>query len=177
MTRLPVLVYGTLRPEDGSNYFSFIAEFKHTITRANLHGYAMYAHGGGHGFPYILPGNPDDVVVCDLVEFDTDDYKAAMRGMDGLEGTYGPVGDPRNHYDRRIVVVHTEGGRLRMAYVYVASDRSAEQIIRTMNKVEHGDWIKLASENPYVPVDVLPYVITADDEHGAYVSAFGPVEQ
>lgn len=155
---LPVLVYGTLRPGD-ANYDYFIKEYRHTVRTVLLSGFALY---GGDAFPYIVP-DETGIVVCDLIDFHTEDYDEALRGLDFLEG-YRGVGDSGNHYDRTEVTVNIPGQGDVQAYVYVASVRTARRVVGFLPRVEHGDWLRWDAENNRAPVTYKTVTKAADDD-------------
>lgn len=107
--RLPICVYGTLRPGHGN---AAIWEGRATARHDGetiLLGYALVTCG----FPYALKADAAQSVAC-LIVPDPDEYDAVLARMDQLEG-FRP-GKP-SHYDRVKVVVLTPDGPTR-AWLY-----------------------------------------------------------
>jgi gamma-glutamylcyclotransferase (GGCT)/AIG2-like uncharacterized protein YtfP len=171
---LDALVYGTLRPGD-VNYDYFIRPYDHTLERVTLNGYRMY---GGGGFPYILPGEATDFVVCDLVRFtNPDEFEDALRGLDFLEGYRAP-GSNKNHYDRTLVTVKADEGEIE-ASVYVGAPNMVQSILKNCTYVPHGDWLRFDVEvngvkHIIVPEDTkVDYILDEEDEEmGKWLEAY-----
>lgn len=135
MTRYPVLVYGTLRP-GGSNYGYFLAGSTISESTVTLEGFRML---GGMGFPYVIAGMETEKIVGTLCEIDAEDYEDVVSQLDMLEGYLGH-GDDRNHYDRILVDVDSEGETVK-AWMYIASQHTKGYYLEDLPIVESGDWL------------------------------------
>jgi periplasmic divalent cation tolerance protein len=131
MQRLPVFVYGTLRP--GSwNHDRWLAPWLAAPCRpASLRGHALHHHDG---LPYLVPDTSvrDDVVVGDVADVDPDRYDDAMAALDELEGV--DIG----HLVR--VEVELVGGE--PAWAYVAGPLVADALGPDTHVVR-GDWLSV----------------------------------
>src|SRR5438094_10472984 len=93
--RLPVFVYGTLRPGQG-NYSRLLAGRIAAPVPATLPGHALY--GRALSFPYVVPA-PGHTVVGDLVTPLADLYDGVLDDLDWLEG-YRAGQPDASHYVR-----------------------------------------------------------------------------
>ena len=119
--RLPIAVYGTLRPGCGNDrLWHGLAEARYDGD-VELRGFMLVSNGG---FPYLL-ADDGSVTVGALIEPAADEYEYVLRRMDGLEG-YHP-GSRHNHYERVHVVVHTPEGPV-LAWTYVPATALAEAV-------------------------------------------------
>lgn len=106
--RIPIFVYGTMRPEQGNTWpWDGRGEALHDGA-ATVRGYALVAHEYGY-FPYAVR-EPGAVTVGALVVPYREDYDAVLADMDHLEGY------PR-HYDRVLCLVTTPDGE-EAAWIY-----------------------------------------------------------
>ena len=131
--RLPVFVYGTLRPGWGNaRLWAGCAEAHHDGT-ATVLGYHLTTNGG---FPYLV-WDDASTTVGTLIEPADEDYDEVLARLDALEG-YRPWGR-HNHYERVHVVVHTPDGPW-LAWTYVPSHcgGSAERA-RALRPVQRDD--------------------------------------
>jgi gamma-glutamylcyclotransferase (GGCT)/AIG2-like uncharacterized protein YtfP len=126
--RLPIAVYGTLRPGHGNSILwrgmaeaSFDGE-------AYVMGYRLI----GHGFPYAIPAASSQSLVT-LITPHEDTYDQVLAEMDRLEG----VG--HGFYDRLQVTVVTPDGPVG-AWMYVPSNkRGSGEEVRVNAEGRH-DW-------------------------------------
>jgi gamma-glutamylcyclotransferase (GGCT)/AIG2-like uncharacterized protein YtfP len=132
--RLPVFVYGTLRPGQG-NYSRLLAGRIATPVRATLPGHALY--GRTLPFPYVVPA-PGHTVVGDLVTPLADLYDEVLDDLDWLEGYRAGPSDA-SHYVRTRVAVESPAGT-ETAWVYLAGTMAARRL-RLYDLVDDGDWL------------------------------------
>lgn len=118
MNRLPIFVYGTLRPGHGN------ARLWRGVAGAEFDGscyvvgYALVSNGG---FPYMVPAAAAQTTGA-LITPAVDQYDHVLARMDALEG-YRP-GSPHNHYERITVSVVVPGRqRIISAFTYVPDGR------------------------------------------------------
>src|SRR5262245_15031900 len=110
--RLPIFVYGTLRPRcHNARLYDGLATPTHDGT-CWVEGYALV----GGGFPYAVLSAGAESVGC-LVWPDADAYDRVRDRLDMLEG-YRPEEPERSHYHRTVVTVHT-AIRAYEAWIYV----------------------------------------------------------
>ena len=130
MAHLPVFVYGTLRP-GGWNHERWLAPLLAGPCRpAQVAGLALHHYAG---LPYVVPAEPDRLVLGDVAPVVHDGYDAALARLDGLEDTGS------DHY-RRVPAVTVDGEQV---WVWIAGHRvTAELGASTL--VDHGDWLRVA---------------------------------
>ncbi|MFI9202396.1 gamma-glutamylcyclotransferase family protein [Streptomyces sp. NPDC053048] len=131
--RLPVFVYGTLRP-GRRNHDRFLAGRTVAETPARLRGAVLYE---GPGFPYAV-ADPAGEVRGELITVAAGAYDAVLAALDVLED-HRP-GDPRNVYERVMREVSVEDGGTVRAWVYLASDAVARRLRAVGTPVPGGDW-------------------------------------
>lgn len=137
--RLPVFVYGTLRP-GGWNHEQWLAPLLAGPCRpASVDGMALHHHAG---LPALTPSaDGGSSVVGDLADLRVDGYDEALAVLDFLEDT------ATDHY-RRVqvsVAVPVDGGGaggFESAWVWVAGTRLAAEL-GPASLVEHGDWLRV----------------------------------
>lgn len=110
--RLPIFVYGTLRPGHGNaRMWEGHGDGLHDGA-ATVLGYRLTSNGG---FPYLVADDGSVTAGC-LVEPEPAEYEHVLARMDALEG-YAQH-SRHNHYERVHVVVHTPEGPV-LAWVYI----------------------------------------------------------
>lgn len=125
--RLPLFVYGTLRP--GGSAFGRVALFVKAIARAVLAGADLYDLGA---YPMALPG--DGAVVGELLTLHDETYVYALHRLDRYEGY-----DARRDgglYLRRRVMVTTAAGLVAAWTYFGTSDAAANG-----RRIPGGDWL------------------------------------
>jgi gamma-glutamylcyclotransferase (GGCT)/AIG2-like uncharacterized protein YtfP len=127
--RLPVFVYGTLRPGQ-KNYTTFLAGRTLRETPAVIKGRLFYVEDGG--YPYLLPGG--GTVRGDLIELRSETYQDTLRALDELE-EYDPCNEAPSVYLRRRARVTAEDGRETVAWVYYWNRREYAG-----KRIEDGDF-------------------------------------
>lgn len=133
--RLPVFVYGTLRPCEGNHGWALAGKTVAEVP-ATVAGLALY---DGPGFPYaISTGNPEDQVHGDLITIRDDLYDEVLARLDGLEG-YRPGG--RGLYDR-IAVTAVSGTDAVQAWTYVVPPRRLPTVLARHARIRSGDWLR-----------------------------------
>lgn len=143
LVQYPVFVYGTLRP-GFHNYEAFLAgRTVHIDYNVKVPGFIMLA-GPSSPFPFVVPGNPENVVTGDLVYVAPGMYDNVLMELDYLEG-YIP-GDEDNLYDRKLIQFDADGVA-RVAYIYLAAASQAEYLLNTRPLLVSGDWNNRLSLN------------------------------
>lgn len=110
--RLPVFVYGTLRPGE-ENYPTHLNGRTEQILPATIRGRLFYVADGG--YPYLEPG--EGIVRGELVYLDPDRYEQTLRRLDELE-EYDPGDEEHSVYLRRRAEVTLSGGTTVAAWTY-----------------------------------------------------------
>ncbi|MCC3768757.1 gamma-glutamylcyclotransferase [Streptomyces sp. UNOC14_S4] len=129
--RLPVFVYGTLRPGQG-NHERFLRGRTVAEEAARLRGAVLYE---GPGYPYAV-ADPEGEIRGELVTPAPAAHDAVLASLDALEG-YAPD-DPSSHYVRVTRPVSSERGVTVRAWVYLASPEVADRLRRRGTRI-HGD--------------------------------------
>lgn len=123
--RLPVFVYGTLRPGWGNALLWDGRAAPHHDGDAVVLGYRLTSSGG---FPYLV-ADDGSATAGTLIEPEPADYEHVLARMDALEGY--EQGSRHNHYERVHVVVHTPEGPV-LAWVYVPSAHGTADHARSL---------------------------------------------
>lgn len=110
--RLPVFVYGTLRPGE-KNYSRFLAGRTADEVTATAAGELFFVAAGG--YPYVVPG--PGRVKGKLVHLDPSRYEQTLREIDTLE-EYDPGDEAHSLYLRRSTTVTLTGGGRTAAWIY-----------------------------------------------------------
>lgn len=110
--RLPVFVYGTLRPGE-KNYPRYLAGRTVCEVAATAEGQLYFVADGG--YPYVQPGGFR--VAGELVYLDPSRYEETLRGLDALE-EYDPDDEAHSVYLRRRTVVTLANGNRSPAWIY-----------------------------------------------------------
>ncbi|MGK5629436.1 gamma-glutamylcyclotransferase family protein [Streptomyces sp. URMC 123] len=133
--RLPVFVYGTLRPGHG-NHRRFLLGRTEAEEPAVLRGAVLYE---GPGYPYAVAA-PEGEIRGELITPPRDPaaYDALLAELDALE-EYVP-GAPDNLYERVARAVRLADGRTAGAWVYLAGERVARRLRGRGAVVPGGDW-------------------------------------
>ncbi len=126
--RLPVFVYGTLRP--GGAAFGRIALFVKKIERAILEGADLYDLGT---YPMALPGNGS--MIGELLTLHSETYAYALHRLDRYEG-YDATRDDGLYLRRRVTVIAAEG-RAVAAWTYLGTPAAFADSPR----IPGGDWL------------------------------------
>jgi len=123
--RLPVFVYGTLRPDfvnahiwEGRGYAKYDG-------KSRIDNHKLVSNGG---FPYCIPHEGSTTYGC-LIVPSVDQYDYVLASMDSLEGV--PV-----HYTRETVAVTCPDGII-MAWVYIPANPSR---VEGLSDVYLNDW-------------------------------------
>ncbi|RLU81589.1 hypothetical protein CTZ27_32400 [Streptomyces griseocarneus] len=131
--RLPVFVYGTLRPGQG-NHERFLLGRTAAEEPARLRGAVLYE---GPGYPYAV-ADPEGEIHGDLITPAPAAYDAVLASLDALEG-YAP-GAPSSHYVRVTRPVSLERGGTVRAWVYLASPEVANHLRRRGTRFPGRRW-------------------------------------
>ncbi len=110
--RLPVFVYGTLRPGE-KNYPRYLGGRTSRERRGSVEGRLYFVAEGG--YPYLLP--EPGRVVGELVELQPEGYAATLAALDRLE-EYDPRDEAGSVYLRRKTWVTFADGAVERAWVY-----------------------------------------------------------
>ncbi|WP_208605899.1 gamma-glutamylcyclotransferase family protein [Streptomyces albus] len=131
--RLPVFVYGTLRP-GGRHHTRLLRGRTDHEEPARLPGAALYE---GPGFPYAVE-EPGGEVHGHLIAPRAAEYGELLAALDALEG-YTP-GEPATFYERRARDVLRADGRAVRAWVYFAAEPVARELRAHGTRVPDGRW-------------------------------------
>ncbi|WP_448319479.1 gamma-glutamylcyclotransferase family protein [Streptomyces sp. CO7] len=144
--RLPVFVYGTLRP-GGFYHPSYLLGRTTAEEPATLRGVVLHE---GPGYPYALEEDGAEagaraadmepgVVHGELMTLAEDGYERVLEALDQLE-EYRP-GDPSSLYLRAVrEVTRTRDGARVLAWVYLAAPRLAARLRAEGRVIAGGDW-------------------------------------
>ncbi|MBT2387210.1 gamma-glutamylcyclotransferase family protein [Streptomyces sp. ISL-11] len=131
--RLPVFVYGTLRPGQ-RNYGALLRGRTVGEEPARMRGAVLYE---GPGYPYAVPDRTGEI--CgDLVFLAADRHDAVLASLDGLEGT--APGVATRHYMRVERPVLLADGRATRAWVYLAGEEMARRLRAVGTPIPGGSW-------------------------------------
>ncbi|MFC4472108.1 gamma-glutamylcyclotransferase family protein [Streptomyces xiangluensis] len=133
MSRLPIFVYGTLRPGE-PNHEPFLLGRTVSEVPGRLKGAVLYE---GPGYPYALE-EAGGVVCGELITPVSEEYGQLLLALDRLED-YAP-GDPRNLYERVARDVVLGDGTTVQAWVYLAAPAVAARLRVRGKLIEGGDW-------------------------------------
>ncbi|MBQ0984810.1 gamma-glutamylcyclotransferase [Streptomyces sp. F63] len=131
--RLPVFVYGTLRPGE-RHYARLLRGRTEREEPARLPGAALYE---GPGFPYAVEERGGEVR-GHLITPRATDYDELLARLDELEG-YAP-GEPATFYERCARDVLRADGRALRAWAYFAAEPVARGLRTTGTRVPGGRW-------------------------------------
>jgi gamma-glutamylcyclotransferase (GGCT)/AIG2-like uncharacterized protein YtfP len=112
LPRLPLFVYGTLRPGE-KNYPAYLAGRTRREVAATVAGALFFATEGG--YPCLLAG--EGRVCGELMDLRHECYEAALQELDALE-EYEPSDEAGSVYLRRRARVLLETGEEAEAWVY-----------------------------------------------------------
>lgn len=129
---IPVLTYGSLRP--GCHNYVILEGATLLETTVTVNGFDMYA---ASGYPYVMDGEGSVEATLNFIH--PDFYAEVMEDLDTLEG-YHAEGSLMNHYDRILVNVHAYDMDIE-AYMYVARNPRVMKRVKTLEKVEDGNWL------------------------------------
>jgi len=110
--KLPVFVYGTLRPGE-KNYPYYLAGRTRKELAATAEGRLYFVADGG--YPYVEPG--PGMVTGDLIHLDPQHYDQTLRAIDALE-EYDPADELHSVYLRRRTTVILADGGCTAAWIY-----------------------------------------------------------
>ncbi len=135
MTRAPsadavraFFVYGTLMRGEANHQVA--ARHGLASVRAGRVRGALFDTGGG--YPAMRPAADDSWVMGEVLV--PQDFDAALRAMDELEG-YAGEGADGNLYERRLIEVDLEGGERCVAWTYVYA-----QDLPPQARIASGSW-------------------------------------
>ncbi|MGW1075102.1 gamma-glutamylcyclotransferase family protein [Streptomyces sp. NPDC002537] len=131
--RLPVFVYGTLRPGHG-NHGRFLRGRTVAEEPARMRGVVLFE---GPGYPYAVT-DPEGEVRGEVVWLAPDRYDAVLASLDVLEG-YAPGGSA-NHYVRVVRTAAPERGGTVRVWVYLASEDVARRLRLRGGRVPGNSW-------------------------------------
>ncbi|MCQ4043599.1 gamma-glutamylcyclotransferase family protein [Streptantibioticus rubrisoli] len=131
--RLPVFVYGTLRPGEANH--GLLRGRTAAETPAVLSGALLYE---GPGYPYAVDDPGGGEIHGELIDPLPQVYEAVLADLDRLE-EYVP-GAPGNLYERVAREVRPTSGRPRSAWVYFAAPATARVLRANGVPIRSGDW-------------------------------------
>ncbi|MGW0606205.1 gamma-glutamylcyclotransferase family protein [Streptomyces sp. NPDC002640] len=133
--RLPVFVYGTLRP-GGLYHPDFLLGRTTAEEPATLRGVVLHE---GPGYPYAVEEAEGGVVRGELMTLAEDRHDQVLAALDRLED-YRP-GDPSSLYFREArEVTRAADGAVVRAWVYLAAPRLAARLRTEGRIITGGDW-------------------------------------
>lgn len=129
--RLPVFVYGTLRPEQGNTWAWEDTGRPNDDGLWRVPGYGLWTGGG---FPYALP-TPEAWATGCLIEAVSDQcFTEMIEAMDHLEGY-------PHHYDRlKVTAIHADGTTAD-CWMYVPNPDRQAWIRAVKERVPGDDWL------------------------------------
>lgn len=133
-TVLPIFVYGTLMVGE-RNYIDVIHNNLTHVENAKVKGTLYYYKK--EDYPALMPG--DSWIEGQL--FYVNELKDVLKPLDEIEG-YISKNNPNNMYDREIVDVVTEEGKLLKAYVYRMSSNLFKRECHEFSKMRELSWKK-----------------------------------
>ncbi|MET9417187.1 gamma-glutamylcyclotransferase family protein [Streptomyces klenkii] len=132
--RLPVFVYGTLRP--GQAHHGRLLRGRTVAEEpARLRGAVLYE---GPGYPYAV-AEPGGEVRGELVRVAPGAYAAVLASLDELEGC-APDGTGEMYVRVVRPVLPGGGGGAVRAWVYLAAERTARRLRASGTRVTGGSW-------------------------------------
>ncbi|WP_354643964.1 gamma-glutamylcyclotransferase family protein [Kitasatospora camelliae] len=132
--RLPVFVYGTLRP-GGRNHRAHLAGRTTAVRPGTLPGAALH---DGPGYPYLV-ACPGRSVHGELVTLDPARYAEVLAALDHLEDCRP---DGSGEYVRRRLEVTGAGGEPEPAWVYLAGAAVEAALRERPALIASGDWLR-----------------------------------
>lgn len=141
--KLPVFVYGTLRPHD-YNWKIYLEGRVTEYFSAVLTGYKLYYHD----FPFILPSQDATRLNGDLLFLPSDSYELILENLDSLE-EYEAATDSGWYLrvQREVEYTDAEGRFLRSpAWVYEGGPQFRQNLAQA-KLIAHGDWLRFLSES------------------------------
>ncbi|MEU1625193.1 gamma-glutamylcyclotransferase family protein [Streptomyces sp. NPDC020096] len=132
--RLPVFVYGTLRPGE-ANHPRLLRGRTTAETPAVLAGALLYE---GPGYPYAVDDPGGGEIRGELIDPLPEAYEAVLADLDRLE-EYVP-GAPGNLYERVVREVRPAAGDVRRAWVYLAAPATTRTLRANGVRIADGDW-------------------------------------
>ncbi|QLE75491.1 gamma-glutamylcyclotransferase [Streptomyces rectiverticillatus] len=131
--RLPVFVYGTLRPGQ-VNHGHYLRGRTVAEEPARLRGAVLYE---GPGYPYAV-AEPGGEIRGELIFVAPGEYAAVLASLDELEEC-GPDGRGEMYVRVGRQVLPDRGGPVH-AWVYLAADRTARRLRAVGTRVTGGSW-------------------------------------
>lgn len=128
-TRLPLFVYGTLRP-GAANFASYLGPCAISSRPATVRG-RLFLHD--EGYPFLTAG--DGTVRGEIIEVTAECWEETIARLDELE-EYAPDDEAGSLYLRRRVVAQTADGTRVSAWTYLWN-RPEE----TGRRLPDGDWL------------------------------------
>jgi gamma-glutamylcyclotransferase (GGCT)/AIG2-like uncharacterized protein YtfP len=142
--RLPFFVYGTLLPGERNHHL--LAGRTLSWMPAEVTGVMLF-HGSGRPYPYPY-AVPDPVgagrIRGQVASVADEAYEEVLAALDRLEG-YVPR-DPANRYERVAARVWAETGEIE-AWMYVAAEPTAGELLLSGVRVPYGDWLRREGES------------------------------
>ncbi|GAA2717995.1 MULTISPECIES: gamma-glutamylcyclotransferase family protein [Streptomyces] len=132
--RLPVFVYGTLRP-GRCNHALLLRGRTVAEVPARLPGAVLYE---GPGYPYAVAEEGAAGVRGELITLAPEAYARVLAALDALE-EYRP-GDPQSLYVRVVREVRVAGGGPVACWVYLAAEPVARRLRASGRRLPGGEW-------------------------------------
>ena len=137
LTQLPFFVYGTLLP--GQPNFFLWGDAISSMESATFLGGRLHDMGF---YPMLVAAEAGKSVQGQLITLEPTQYHAVVQRLDALEG-YDPTQPEDSEYQRQVVVVVLQNGRLQPAWIYLGQPH----FVQGKPEVASGDWPAYAAKN------------------------------
>lgn len=127
-----IFVYGSLR----TGFYNYDKYLKGKVNDAILGKVKGKLYHMPHkGYPALLEG--EDIVIGEVMTLKN--FEEVMVPMDEMENYYG-VNDSRNEYNRIVMDVELEDGKIESCYVYYYAMNDEEVFSKNSIYINNGDW-------------------------------------
>lgn len=127
-----IFVYGSLR----TGFYNYDKYLKGKVNDAILGKVKGKLYHMPHkGYPALLEG--EDIVIGEVMTIKN--FEEVMVPMDEMENYYG-VNDSRNEYNRIVMDVELEDGKIESCYVYYYAMNDEEVFSKNSIYINNGDW-------------------------------------
>lgn len=127
-----IFVYGSLR----TGFYNYDKYLKGKVNDAILGKVKGKLYHMPHkGYPALLEG--EDIVIGEVMTIKN--FEEVMVQMDEMENYYG-VNDSRNEYNRIVMDVELEDGKIESCYVYYYAMNDEEVFSKNSIYINNGDW-------------------------------------
>ena len=127
-----IFVYGSLR----TGFYNYDKYLKGKVNDAILGKVKGKLYHMPHkGYPALLEG--EDIVIGEVMTIKN--FEEVMVPMDEMENYYG-ANDSRNEYNRIVMDVELEDGKIESCYVYYYAMNDEEVFSKNSIYINNGDW-------------------------------------